>query len=417
MSRRETHSRPGNIAVLDIGGHKSACFVANLSAEGAMEISGVGHMLSKGLRGGMVTDAAEVETSIITAVHSAEEMAETQIEKILVSLTLPHIRSRHYMIDLNLGQEPFQERDLQDLMQEAIRTIPEGETLLHAMPFRFDLDGQHHIRDPRGMVGDKLNAHLLLVTAPENLLRNLTHCISRCQLEVEGYVSSAYAAGLACLEEDEKELGAVIIDLGAFSTGYAVFFGGKLVHTGSIGVGSHHITQDIAQGLHTSISQAERLKTVHGSAIVSPADDTTLIDVYPIGAESEEEAAQEKRSHLNQIIRPRVEEIFELTKEAIDHANLGALTGNRVILSGGGSQLLGIAELAGKIFDKPIRLASPMRIEGLADATSGPAFASPIGMLTHARLLRSKAGWMHRNSGGLKGKSFGQLVRWFKENF
>lgn len=409
--------RAGQLAVLDIGSNKSVCFIADISAEGRMEVTGVGHMLSKGLRGGVITDAAEVETSIVTAVHSAEEMAGAQVEKVLVGLTLPQIRSQHFAIDLDLGKEAITERDLQELISEATEMVPEGETVLHAIPFRFDLDGQKAIRDPRGMVGEKLTASLLLVTVPENLLRNLTHCLGRCHLEVEGFVASAHASALACLEEDEKELGVTLLDIGSFTTGYSVFSAGRLVYTGSIGIGGQHITKDIAQGLNTGIGQAERLKTVHGGAMVSPADDGVMIDVYPIGAESEEEAIQEKRSHLNHIIRPRAEELLELTSNAMETAGLAGISGNRLVLTGGSSQLLGIAELASKIFDKQVRLATPRQIEGLADATSGPAFATAIGMLAYAKLIRGSDSWLQPQKGSLKGKSFRQILRWFKDNF
>ena len=410
-------NRSGPIAVLDIGSHKGVCFIADTTPEGRNRILGVGHMLSKGLRGGIVTDANEVETSIVTAMHAAEEIAGIQIEKVMVSLTLPQIQSHHFTVDLDLGKEPISERDLQDLLRDTSEMIPDQQIILHAVPFRFDLDGQKAIRDPRGMIGDKLTANILVVTAPENLIRNLTHCLERCHVEVEDYVASAYASALGCLEEDEKELGVTVLDIGAFTTGYAVFSAGRPVYIGSIGVGSHHITQDIAQGLNTSIGQAERLKTVHGGAVVSPADDAVLIEIYPIGAESEEEAVMEKRSHLNHIIRPRVEEIFELTRDALQKAQLGAISGNRLVLTGGGSQLLGISELAGKVFDKQVRIASPRQMEGLADATSGPAFATSLGMLSYAQLIHGSQSWMYQRRGTFSGRSFGQILRWFKENF
>ncbi len=416
MSQRLS-ARSSEIAVLDIGSNKSVCFIANSDGNGAMDVSGVGHMLSKGLRGGIITDAEEVRASVVTAISSAEDMAETQVEKVLVALTLPHIRSQHIAIDLDLGQDPITERDLQELLHEASSTIDEDRTILHVNPFSYELDGQRGIRDPRKMVGQKLTCRMVIVTVPSNLLRNLTHCLARCHVEVTGYVASAYASALSCLEEDEKELGVTLLDMGAFTTGYCVFSAGQLVYAGSIGVGSHHITQDIAQGLHTGIQQAERLKTVYGSAIVAPADDAQMIDVYPIGAENEDEKMKEKRSHLNQIIRPRVEEMFELARDALDAGNLGKLTGNRLVLTGGGSQLLGVDELAAKMFDKQVRIARPKTVEGLADATSGPAFATPIGMLNYAQLMNGSQSWMHSQRGGFGRKSAGQFLRWFKDNF
>ncbi len=417
MTMTKRKPRTNHVAVLDIGSNKSVCFLAEIDSKGEAQVLGVGHMLSKGLRGGIITDAAEVRASVVTAISSAEDMADLQVDKVWVGLTLPHIRSRHCTVDLNLSGEPISERDLQELLAEAAQTVSEDETILHILPFQYDLNGERTIRDPLDMVGDKLTVDLVIVTAPTKLLRNLTHCLGQCHLEVEGYVASAYASALACLEKDEKELGVTVIDMGAFTTGYAVFAHGELIHTGSIAIGSHHITQDIAQGLSTSIQHAERLKTVNGSAIVSPADDGVMLDIYPIGAESEDEATQEKRSHLNRIIRPRVEEVFELTREALNRANIGKLSGNRLVLTGGGSQLLGVAELAGKMFNKQVRLASPQSIEGLADATSGPAFATPIGMLLYTNLMNGRYSWMHRRPTGYSLKSFRHFMRWFRENF
>lgn len=410
-------SRNSEIAALDIGSNKSVCFIATSDGNGLMEVAGVGHMLSKGLRGGIITDAEEVRASVITAISSAEEIAETRIEKVLVGLTLPQIKSRHLAIELDLGREAISDKDLHELIAEAADTVHEDETILHIIPFRFDLDGQKGIRDPRRMVGETLTTNILLVTVPSNLLRNLTHCLGQCHLEVEGYVASAYASALSCLEEDEKELGVTLLDMGAYTTGYAVFSGGKLVYAGSIAVGSHHITQDIAQGLNTGLQQAERLKTMYGSAIVTAEDDTKTIDIYPIGAENEDEAIEEKRSHLNRIIKPRVEEMFELARDAIEAGNLGKMTGNRIVLTGGGSQLIGVSDLASKMFDKQVRIATPRAVEGLADATSGPAFATPIGMLNYAQMMQGNQHWMHSQRRQFGIKSLGQFARWFRENF
>lgn len=419
--RSSLHRAP-DFAVLDIGSHKCACYIAHERSfdghQSQIEVSGVGHMLSKGIRASQITDSAEAETSIVTAVHAAEEMAEISLEKVLVSLNLSSLSSHHVTIDLALGNAPIHERDIQELLKEAASTLNEQEAALHILPFRFTLDEQTGIRDPLGMVGKKLTAEILVVTVPANQLRNLDHCLHRCQLEVEGYIAAPYASALACLEEDEKELGVTLIDMGAYTTSYAVFFGGRLVYVGCIGVGGQHITQDIAQGLNTSLQQAERLKTVHGGAIISPIDDTVMIEIQPIGAVEEDEMVTEKRSHLNHIIRPRVEEIFELTREAIRKGHLGNLTGNRLVLTGGASQLLGVNELASKIFDKQVRVARPGRIDGLADATSGSGFSTPIGMLNYLKMRKRRSSALHYDLHGKAGKrSFMQMLRWFKDNF
>ncbi len=387
------------IAVLDVGGSKVACFIARVSERNEAKIIGVGHQLSKGIKGGIITDVEDAETSIIAAVHAAEQMAGANIEQVIVSVNLPEIRSRHIRVELALGNEPVSDRDLSDIMKEGRESVAPQEYLLHCLPYSFSLDNHKGIEDPRGMLGDTLIADLLVVTAPVNLIRNLRSCIGRCHMEVVEFVASPMAAALACLEQDEKELGVTLIDIGGSTTGYAVFTAGKLVHLGVVPLGANHITHDIALGLSTSLHHAERLKTIHGSAMVSPADDEVMIEVPQLGQSEDEEGNTVPRSSLNHIIRPRLEELFELVRDRLEAAGLGKMAGSRAVITGGGSQLIGIGDMAGKMLQKQVRIVRNKQIDGLGEAVSGPAFSVPLGLARYATSDYGDQRWLKERPG------------------
>lgn len=389
-----THHRNDTIAVLDIGGSKVACFVARVNERKEIKIIGVGYQLSKGIKGGMITDVEEAETSILAAVHAAEQMAGANVEQVIVGVTLPELRSRHIRVELALGSEAVSERDLADVMKEGRESVTPQEYLLHCYPYSFALDTQKGIDDPRGMLGDKLIADLLVVTAPINLIRNLRSCISRCHMEVAEFVAGPFASGLATLERDERDLGVTLIDIGGSTTGYAVFSAGKMVHLGCLPLGANHITHDIAVGLSTSMQHAERLKTMHGSAMISPADDRVMIEVPQLGQSDDDEGNTVPRSSLNHIIRPRLEEIFELLRERLDASGLGKMAGSRMVITGGGSQLIGLGDMATKMLQKQVRVAKIRQIDDLGDAVSGPAFSAVLGLLNYAVSDFGKQRWM-----------------------
>ena len=405
------------VAALDIGSNKVACFVAQIDESRQFEVLGVGYQLSKGIRGGIVTDASEAETSIIAAIHAAEEMAGVSIDSVVVSLNLPETQSRHIRVELSLGSDPVSNRDIADIIKEGYSNAAQGEEVLHAIPFGYTIDAQRGVRDPRGMIGEQLIADLLLVTVPSNLVRNLQHCIARCHLEIEECIAAPYASALACLEDDEKELGITLIDMGGSTTGYAVFSAGRIIHMGNIPIGAQHITHDLALGLNTSLQQAERLKTIHGSAVISPADDEAMIDVPQLGQEEDEEGLQFPRSAIIHIIRPRLEEIFEMIRHRLEAAGLERMSGGRIAITGGGSQLIGLNEMAGKIMGKQSRIAKGREVEELADAVSGPAFSTVLGMIRYSAIRKQNMPWLQAEERFSLTAPFRRAARWLKENF
>ncbi len=408
----------GNLAVLDVGSTKVVCFIAKLGTDGTVEVSGIGHQLSKGIRSGHIIDIVEAETSILAAVHAAEQMAEETIENVVVSLGGAGIASHNLKVEMTVSGDTVSERDMEDILQEGRANVENDEhEIIHCFPVSYALDDVRSINDPRGMIGEKLSADLHIITAPATMIRNISNCLANCHLNVADFVVSPYASGLACLEPDETQLGVTLIDMGGGITSMAVFAGGRNIYTDVAPIGGTHVTSDLAKGLSTSIAHAERLKTLHGSAIPTSSDDQTMIDVPPLGEEYEDGGNMIPRSIMVGIIRPRLEEIFEMIRNKLEMAGLDEIAGRRVVLTGGASQLLGMREIATRVLGKQVRQVKPRAINGLAEAVSGAAFSTSIGMMEFAR--RNTLEKIHSDSARRKPLPFDlkNIIQWFKDNF
>jgi len=421
MKRSKTlrKSGVGSLAVLDIGTTKIACFIAQIDSAGEIKITGIGHQLSKGIRSGIITDFAEAEASIVAAVHAAEQMAGETIENVMVSLSGGNITSRNVTVEMTMLGEEVTDRDIMDIIEQGRASISHSESdIIHCIPVSYYLDGAKGISDPRKMYGKKLGADLHIITGLPSVTRNLAHCVGRCHLNVEEYIVSPYASALACLEEDEKQLGVTLIDMGGGVTSFSIFTGGKNVYTDAIPVGGAHVTNDIARGLSTNLIHAERLKTLHGSAIATASDDQVMVDVPPLGEEDSDDMNTMPRSMLVGVIRPRIEEIFEMIRSKIEVNGATSQAGKRVVLTGGASQLLGVREMAANILGKQVRLGRPRPLPGLAESVSGPAFSTPLGMLEYIikKPMEEQMFDAHRHRGSLS-SGFEKVVSWFRENF
>jgi cell division protein FtsA len=294
--------------------------------------------------------------------------------------------------------------------------MPASE-LVHCIPLGFRLDGSEGIRDPRGMFGEKLGVGVHLVTAASGALKNLATVVARGHLDIEGMVVAPYAAGLASLVDDEKDLGATVVDMGGGTTTIAVFLNGEVIHIDSLPVGGGHVTSDIARGLSTPLSQAERLKTLYGSCMPSAADDREMLRVPLVGEDEDQAPAQMPRSMLVQIIRPRIEETFELVRSHLEASGMDRMAGRRVVLVGGASQLSGVRELASQVLDKQVRMGRPQGFAGLAEATGGPAFAVAAGLLRYgASTFAAQPEKVSKQNVASKGK-IGRFGQWLRENF
>ena len=411
--------RNGLIAALDIGTTKMCCFIAKPVANGGMRIVGIGHHVSKGIRLGNIVDMDAAEHAVRATVEAAEHMAGENIRQVIVNMPSVSARSRMIAFETSISGHEIGDADLRRILEPAglQQEKPEDHEIIHAISVGYSLDGHRGIRDPRGMFGEKLGVNMHIVSAPSGGVRNLATCIARCHLEIEDKVITPIASALSVLVEDEKNLGVTLIDMGGGTTSIAVFFDGELVHTDAIPAGGQHVTNDIARGLSTPLQHAERMKTLYGSAIPSPSDDREIIKVPLIGEEGSGETNQVPRSMLVGIIRPRMEEIFEMVRARLERSGFDKVAGRRVVLTGGAASLPGAREMAADILDKQVRIGEPEGIEGLAEAVCGPAFATSVGLLRYAGqdLVASTKGTyrpVHESHG-----RFGRIGQWFRENF
>ena len=256
--------------------------------------------------------------------------------------------------------------------------------LIHSIPVGFTIDGANGIRDPRGMFGHNLGAHMHVVTATSGAVKTLGTVIQRCHLDIDALAVAPYASGLATLVDDEMDLGVTVIDMGGGTTSFGVFFDGNVIYGDCVPLGGQHVTNDIARGLSTPVLAAERIKTLYGSAIPSPLDDQETIDVPIVGEEDSAQPNHVSKSLLVGVIRPRIEETFELVRSRLEASGFDKVAGRRVVLTGGASQLPGVRELAQLVLDKQVRMGRPIRVQGLAEAAGGPAFATCAGLLVYA---------------------------------
>ena len=418
MRERNHHHRSGTIAALDIGTTKIACLIAKPTDDGVLTVTGIGHQLSRGIKSGVITDINEAGTSVTAAVHAAEQMAGETIEDIIVTVNGTSLKSRNVSVELDVLADGVSDQDIADIIHEGCASLESPDTsIIHCFPAHYQLDGSRGLRDPRGIIGKKLGAELQIITAREQYIRNLSQCIARAHLNVSEFVMASHASAMSVLEEDEMNLGVTLIDMGGGVTSFTVYVGGRNVYSDAIPVGGSHVTSDIAQGLSTSLHHAERLKTLHGSAVNSVKDAEVMIDVPQLGErEEEDEPTTMPRAMLVGVIRPRMEEIFELIRGKLEAAGMDKVAGRRCVLTGGASQMLGVGDLAAKMLGKQVRKGKPVPLPGLAEAVSGPAFSAVIGMLRYHEMRP----WEEEILSAEKSRRRflpERIVNWFRENF
>jgi len=385
-----TSSEKNIVSVLDIGSSKICCFIAEVKSHGTIEVIGIGHHAARGIKSGTVVDLKAAELSVAHAVEDAETMAKEYlgsepIKSVFVNVSGVNTTSHQTSVDIKVAGHSVTDRDVRAALSHSRTLIQPGkDELVHVIPAEYILDKTRGIQEPRGMVGDNLSVNITAITGSASSLCHISAIVLQNQLELDGFCSSAYASGLSTLTEDEMQLGCTVIDMGGGTTSIGVFYGGKLIYTAAVPLGGSNVTNDIARGLTTSISDAERIKTLYGSAHSTATDDSAMIDVPPIGEDVHSQPNYVPRSLLTGIIQPRIEEIFELVSAKLIDSGINYAIGRRVVLTGGASQLPGLSDVAKVILDKQVRLGKPQKIAGLADATAGPAFATASGILIYA---------------------------------
>ncbi len=371
------------VAALDIGSSKVCCVIAKVSKDKKINIVGYGYNASKGIKNGVVTDIGLATVAVGNAVQDAEQMANESISKVIISVGGEKVHSLLKTASISLNKNrPINDSDLEKVYIKGTSKVNVGEyTLVHCIHNSYQLDNGEFLKDPHNLFANELSINILLGLVPESNSRNLNTVVENAHLEIGGRVFDSYASGLACLVDDEKEMGATVIDMGGGTTSIASFKNGHPIYFSTIPVGGNNVTNDIAYGLTTSFSHAERLKTLHGCAFLTSQDSVDTINVYPVGEEDDSCIKQVSRADLIGIIAPRIEETFEMVNRKLREAGLEKDSSHRVVLTGGASQLSGVADVAAVCLDKQVRLGRPKNILNLPDTLMSPAFSTCIGML------------------------------------
>lgn len=424
-----SHRKSSILCVLDVGASKVVCLIAKLVPAAPSDllrgrthrtrILGIGHQRSRGIKGGVVIDMDEAEAAVRLAVDAAERMAKVQVESVIVANHGGRLGSSYFHARVPLVNG-VSEHDIHRVLEAtSLRTAQSGRAILHSLPTGFTLDGSAGIRDPKGMMGSALGADLHVVSADAAALSNLLLAIERCHLSIEAVVATPYASGLAVLVDDEAVLGSTVLDLGGGSVTVGVFRDGRLLHSDAVAVGGKHVTMDIARGLNTRLADAERLKTLYGSAITSPSDDRETLSVTQVGEEGDSPIHIPK-SQLSRIIRPRVEEILELARDRLKAAGFPPTSGGRIVLTGGTSQLTGLPEAARRILGGQIRVGRPLGVQGMPESAKSPGFSAAVGLLVYPQFSHVEYFEPSRSGAGVERSPqgyFGRVGRWLKESF
>lgn len=410
-------NRSGLITALDVGTTKIACFIARQLNNEDIEVIGVGHQVSKGVKNGAIIDMVAAEDSIRATVEAAEQMAGENVKDVVLCVSGVIPESKLISFDVSISGNEITSNDFKRALDPTwlYSQQEDDRQIIHTLPVAYSIDGNPGIKDPRGMFGEKLGVNMHVITASASALRNISACVNRCHLDVERQVVGSYASGLSCLVEDEKELGVICIDMGGGTTDISVFFDKEVIYTDSVPLGGNHVTNDIARGLSTSVAYAERMKTLYGSAIPSASDDQEVIKV-PLVGETDDGENQIPRSMLIGIIRPRIEEIYELVREKLEPTGFERAGARRVVLTGGASQLTGVRELAAEMMDKQVRLGKPSYVKGLAESVSGAAFSASVGLIQFMFNERQTASLASSNNMEIPRGKFAKIGKWLREN-
>ena len=422
--------RSAVLSVLDVGGSKVVCLIAKLmpmepgaSLRGRthrVKVMGVGQQRSRGLKAGAIVDLDAAESAIRLAVDAAERMAGVEVESVIVNMSGGRLAARVHAAEIGLGLEGVAETDMARVLEGAAQAgANPARAPLHLTPLGFALDAQRGIADPRGMVGEALGAEMSVASCDASVARNLMLAVERCHLRVAALVASPYAAGLATLVDDEAELGAAVVDFGAGATTLAAFAEGRLAYVDALPVGGNHVTMDIARGLSVSLADAERLKLNYGACVGHQADERETLSIHRVGDEMDRPTSIAK-TELTHIIRPRVEEILELARDRLAKAGFGVHAARRLVLTGGASQLQGLAELARAVMSPQARMGRPLGVEGLPDSAKNPAFATSVGLMIYPQAagneyIAGKDGLL-RDEAGDDGY-VSRVRRWLKQSF
>ncbi len=370
---------------IDIGTTKICTLVARVENGTNLRILGVGIEPSHGIRKGTVIDINAASQAITHSIEKAERTSGFEINSALVSLAGSQVSSVNSRGVVGISGRVIDENDIYRALDSAQAVaIPHNREIIHVIQRGFIIDGQDGIRQPVGLHGYRLEVEAHIITASASTVENLRQCVSAAGIEVVQFVLNPLASGEVILTENEREMGAAVVDFGGGTTDLAIYINGDVWHTNVLTVGSNHITADIAHGLRLPIDKAEEIKLRHGHAVLSDIAEDETFNVVTFGAE---ESIKISRKELVNIIEARIEEIFSLVQQEIKRSGYDGLLPAGIVLTGGGSLLPGTRQTAARVTGLPVRIAKPEKIVGLTDQIMSPAFTTSVGLLQWAVLM------------------------------
>ncbi len=379
---------------LDVGSTKTCALIAEWE-EDTVKFLALGAAESKGLRKGLIVNLDAAVSSIRHAVEEAEGVAGVPVESALVGVAGSHIRGVNSRGGVTLGQRArdIQREDVRRAVDAARSvTLPEDREVLHVLPQEFLLDAQDNIRDPMGMVGQRLEVNVHIVTTSTAATQNLVTAVNRAGVVVADTVLEPLAAAEACLTQDERDLGCCLLDIGGGTTELIVYGGGVVRHTAAVPVGGDHFTNDLTVGLRTPIPEAEKVKRKHACAWRELLKEDRAIEIASVGDRPPRTVFARM---LGDIVEPRAHELLALVRDELQRSGLDRLIPAGLVLAGGGSRLYGLVELAERMFALPVRVAAPRGLVGMPEEISQPEYATAVGLLMYGARARQQAAQHH----------------------
>lgn len=410
------------ISVIDIGSSKISALIAGKTDAGELITLGTGQRESRGISRGCVADIEQAELSVRHAVEQAERIAGINIDRIFVGMSAGGLSSVLQPAEIALDGDRIEEDDIGQLLDAGRATVDTaGKIALHMQPTLYSLDGVGGVANPIGLHADRLGVDIHVVLAESAPVRNIEMTARAAHLEVDAIVAAPVATGLACLTEEERELGVALVEMGASITNVSLFIGGMLVGLKTISCGAADITDDIASTFGIRRTQAERLKCFHGSAQSTPRDHQDVLDLSEEGVPADGNMPRITKAQLNAVICQRIDQIFADIAQALRDLGFAGPSKHQVVLTGGGAELKGIAEHMQAGLGRTVRVGRPIGLAGLPDAHSGPAFSTMVGLVHHAASERAELKDGYRGPGGSGGHGEGGLIerikRAIKDNF
>ena len=377
---------------VNIGSFRISAMIAGISEAGEMIVLGSSHRASQGIKRGYVTDMTAATYAVRDAIERAEKLANTSVSKVWIGCSGGGLASQVAEVEIDVGGRRIEQDDIEHLLVSARDVIqPEGRMVLHAQPAHYTLDGAHGIANPKGLHAERLAVDIHVMLADGAPIRNITEAVQNAHLEVEAVVASPVASGYACLSDEERDLGVALVEMGAEVTNVAVYAAGMLVGLATIPMGSADITDAVASAFGIRRFQAERLKCVNGSAIASPADHREMIPINPPGEEDTGPAARhadEKnrvpRAELVSVITGQLGRQMEEVAKALKELGFTGKQGQQVVFTGGGAELVGLADYAQSALGKLARIGRTPPLTGLAEAHVKPGFSTLAGLVLYA---------------------------------